>query len=270
MLYITDLYRVSDKFKKEENQDACFFALSDLLPSRKSKMLVSCVVDGVSNANGKAAAALATRALHPALTSLIGRAYELCDDDLETRKEKIYATMRDALLSADAYLRAYSKKEGETACTASVAVVLDETVYTCNVGDSPILLLRSNMQGTSHKLIPLFQCHNSAGLDVARGLMSKEEALSSPAKNDLIRYLGGRTVLDEMQIFFSHEYLGRDNVLLLGSDGALSVLSEDELYTMVLEGKSSLCDFSKNLYDKVFATSAKDNFTLVASHLELS
>lgn len=270
MLYITDQYKISDKFKKDENQDVCFSLTSESVPSQTSKMCIHCVLDGVSSANGTVASSLAQRVMQPILAGLIVSSTELADASLEERKSAIYGTMKAAVLQADAALRSHTLLNSvDTACTASIAVVFDEIVYSCNVGDSPIYLLRSNMQGEDHTLIPLFQSHNSAGLRLAQGLISKEEALVSGEKNHLVRFLGGKTVLDEMHLYFSHEYLGLDNVLLVGSDGALSVFAEEELLSLTLSEKASMKLFSNNLYDAVYRTDAKDNFTVIATHLEL-
>ncbi len=266
MLYITDTYRISEKFRRNENQDRCFVISTEASPSSEYKMSIQCVLDGVSSSNGAKASQLAAKALIAPLSELIGGIDALVQMNEQDRMSTIYNILKNAVRTADDTLRV---KYGNAASTVSIAVVFMDTVYTCNVGDSPIILAKLNFATGQPKLTELYQCHNQAGIDLARGNISKEEALISSDKNLLLRCIGGSRPIDDMKIFVTHTYLSQDNILLLGSDGALSVLGDDMLSELICKNRGSMKSLCHSLYDAVYSTDATDNFTIMATRLEL-
>lgn len=263
MFYITDHHELSTRFKREVNEDCCFYLHTETVPANSRKLSIQCVLDGVSSSNGRMASDLASKELQCALCELILNINELGGMSEGERRDHIYSAMRKAVRTADAVLRAQQVK-CET--TVSIAVVYADTLYTCNVGDSPIFLYDL----MADRLSSVYTCHNESGRRVAEGLISKEEALISPEKNRLMRSVGGRSVLFDEDITTYCGYLPQDSVLLLGSDGALSVFGEDELKELILNNMGSMKELCFSVQDRVESSDSTDNFTVMASHIKRS
>lgn len=263
MFYITDHHELSTRFKREINEDCCFYIHTGTVPAGGRKLSIQCVLDGVSSSNGRLASDLASRELQCALCELIFNINALEGMSEGERRDHIYSVMRNAVRTADAVLRAQQVK-CET--TVSIAVVYGDILYACNVGDSPIFLYDL----MADRLTSVYTCHNESGRRVAEGLISKEEALSSPDKNRLMRSVGGRSMLFDEDITAYCDYLPQDSVLLLGSDGALSVFGEEELKDMILNNMSSMRELCFSIQDRVESSDSTDNFTVMASHIKRS
>lgn len=267
MFYTKDLVVFSDRNKREENQDRAFYLNFDAHPDVKSKMTILAVLDGVSNSNGAHASRMAAEAMRPRLAQLIGRADSLLALDDETKKSEILICLKCAIHDADEYLRQQQIGGIEYGTTITLAVVFDEAVFAANVGDSPAYLLR--LSGSQEgRLLPLFECHNEAGVLVQKGLMSPEEALRSPARNCLLRMAGGTGVLDT-EIHTTSLWLSQTDLLMLGSDGALAVFSTETLTQIIRDNlRSGLSGITAALFEAVQDSSSTDNFTILAQWLE--
>lgn len=266
MLYAKDLVVFSDRHKRPENQDCAFHLAFDGSPFPRSSMLIFAVLDGVSHSNGGVAAPIAAEAMRPRLAELLGKADMLLQLDDETKRGEIWQILKRAIHDADERLRAMPPAGGcDHGTTITLAVVFDEAVFTANVGDSPAYLLRmtGKQAGT---LQPLFECHNEAGRAVQAGLMTQEEAMRSPLRNALLRMVGAG-VLDS-DISTSFAWLSQSDVLLLGSDGALAVLPEQELAGLVREHAPDMRAAAAELLRRIQQSSSTDNFTIIAQALE--
>lgn len=266
MYYITDQFKICDSFKKDWNQDYLFSIETNSIPENISKTALYMVCDGVSNANGMEASVTAVNSAYPVLASLIANSVALTYHDAEMRRVFINQIMKKAVMTADAKLR---EMQTNTATTMSIAFIYDDTVYTCNIGDSPIYLLQLAKDEAQSVLHPLFQSHNKTGIDLTLGKITKEEAAGSRYKNMLLRYVGGAQALSEDEIFITTHRLSQDNILLIGSDGALSVFDENVLKDFSCETKDSMEKLCCGLYDKAYSTDAKDNFTLGAFRIQI-
>lgn len=264
MYHTQDMAFRSLQHRRSENQDRCFSMSCDGMPDLREKMSILAVLDGVSSSNGGRAAHMASQAMRPVLAELLGKSGELLTLDDESRRSEIHQYLCTAVREADRCLRREQTGELECGTTVTLAVLFGEAVYAANVGDSPAYLLRISMNGTVGQLQPLFECHNMAGEAVRRGLMTKEEALTHQSRNALMRMVGGSGIVRN-DIHTTFTWLSQSDVLLLGSDGALSVVTEEKLVQLVNENLcSGLTDFIDELYETVRESDSRDNFTVLA------
>ena len=267
MLHIKDLVVFSDQHKRPENQDCAFHFAFDGNPFPKSAMSIYAVLDGVSHSNGGTAARIAAAAMRPRLAELLGNADMLLQLDDDTKRAEIWHILKCAIHDADDCLRAMPHSGGRNhGTTITLAVVFDEAVFTANIGDSPAYLLRlaGRQEGT---LLPLFQCQNEAGIAVAEGRLTPEEALRSPLRNALIHMVGAGIL--ETDIHTSFAWLSQSDLLLLGSDGALGVLSEEELTRLMLEqAPEDVHAAAGALFRRIQESASTDNFTIIIQTLE--
>lgn len=265
MLYFKELVVFSDPHKRSENQDRAFHLAFDGSPFPKASMHIYAVLDGVSHSNGGVAAPMAAAAMRPRLAELIGKSDMLLQLDDATKRSEICQILKRAIHDADECLKSIPYSNGNYGTTITLAVVFDEAVFTANIGDSPAYLLR--MAGKNRgTLVPLFECHNEAGLDVREGRMTPEEALHSSKRNGLMR-MAGVGILDH-EIYTSFAWLSQSDVLLLGSDGALAVLPEQELTALVENhAATGMKAVAAELFEQIKQSSSTDNFTVIAQAL---
>jgi len=251
------------RHRREENQDG-FFRIACDGPLKGDRLSLLCVLDGVSNANGKEAARTAAAVLRQELLrTLVADSAMLTALEDANRQDAVFYRLEQAVLTAAQTLFDLPRK---CCTTVSIAAVLEDEIFAVNVGDSPVYLLKT--AADTPCLLPLFECHNAAGLAVREGQMTAEEALTSPDRDKLMRSLGDipPTAKDISRF---HACLGRSDLLILGSDGALSVLPEEEtaqIFARVPE--TGLEQAVRTLYDRVCESKSEDNFTLIAEWFE--
>lgn len=268
MFFIKDITAFSTSHLREVNEDLWFHMSGDGMPDRNGKILIMGVMDGVSNSNGYQAVRIAIKAMRPVLAELIGKVDALLELDRFTVQEEIFHCLRKAIQAADITLRQYQYLNTDFGTTVCLVVVFGERVYTANIGDSPIYQMHIPEPEEAPALISLFECHNKAGEAVREGWMTKEEALTSNLHNKLTLAVGG-TGLRSTDIYTTSAYLGESDLLLLGSDGALSVLTEEEMAALFADHLSQgLNESIKELYARIQNSSSTDNATVVACLIE--
>lgn len=270
MFYIKENMAASLAYKRAENQDRYFCMDLTGGPDPRNRISVMAVMDGVSKCNGGAASAMAEAAMRPVLAELLGICDDLQDLDPQTLENEIFGIMRRAILSADQALR-HSQRPGLIyGTTVTMAVVYLDRIYTANVGDSPAYLMPVSLSCDVSDPIALYECQNRAGEVVRAGEMTKEEAVAARLQNVLTRMVGG-DMLREQDIFTTSTWLRQSSLLLLGSDGALSVISEEELGQIARERlRNSLRNVVEEIFERVQQSPSTDNFTVVAYWLERS
>lgn len=270
MFFVKDMMACSEAYKRPYNQDRYFCMNLNCGPDRRNRISILAVMDGVSRANGGEASAMAESAMRPILLELLGKCDDLKDLDSETRKNEILRIMRNAILVADRELCRHREGNQIYGTTITLAVVYWDRIYTANVGDSPAYLLPVSLTGAVSAPIPLFECQNRAGEMVRAGVMTMEEAVALKLQNQLTCMAGGDQLL-ERDIYTTSTWLRQSCLLMLGSDGALSVMPEKELQAIVQE---QLCDGLKAVVEGIFArvqdSSSTDNFTVLSHWLEQS
>ncbi len=258
MISVCDIYMESTKIEHDVNGDRAFsFSLES--SEAGENLWIFCVLDGVSSANPALSSSLAAKRVRQTIA--------LFAEELETLSEKteeeqmlfFYHMMRTAILSADMELLT---REEHCGTTISMAIFYGNAVYSANVGDSPMYLIHQK----ENRITSLFSCHNRAGMAVNAGLLTEEEALSSPDKRYLMRLAGGSHNLEKEDIYTQKISLPAESILLLGSDGALALFSEESLLQMGC-GKKNMKELCADVRKKVKELGGRDDFTLIATHL---
>lgn len=261
MFYIKDSYYLSEKIGHEQNGDRAIKLVFETKPSNSNKVTVYCVLDGVSTALDRYSSSLAAAVICKNMATLFADINEVSRQEPEERMLYFYNLMREAILEADKTL---FEDEKYCATTVSMAIVHDKYLYTANIGDSPIYLLDVN----SEEMDELYTSHSEAAMAVRRGEIDKSEMHKYARKNIILKSVGGKARLTSLDIPTKRTLLNEDSILLLGSDGALSVFSSDELREFVLSHKDDMKALCESLHEKVLKAGGKDDFTVMAERIE--
>lgn len=269
MFCIRETFLYSDRNAREENQDRALSIHCSTAPPAENSMLILCVMDGVSRNNGGEAVRHAAPFLQGCLSDLVAAAPELlyCSD--EELEAQIFDALCDAILETDRHLRAIG------CTTVSIAVVFDGRIYAANVGDSPIYLIDLPDSPGEPSITELFRCHNAAGDPIWDDTRLSPQALAEyeAASSFLLRCAGSLSGLNKEDIHLISAKLRSNNLLLLGSDGALSVLCKKALLELAAGkaspyGGNALRPLTEALYGAVREKHGTDNFTLVGAMIQ--
>jgi protein phosphatase len=142
--------------------------------------------------------------------------------------------------------------------TVTIVLVTRDLVVAANVGDSRIYMVRDG------RLERLSKDHTIVSEQVAMGVMSAEEAASSPLKHILTRNLGSAETVDAE--IFEIEPSSKDR-LILCSDGLTDLVSDEEILavTKKAEDPENLC---QKFVQLVRSRGAHDNTTVVSVFLD--
>jgi serine/threonine protein phosphatase PrpC len=156
------------------------------------------------------------------------------------------------------YELALEKKEFHgMGTTVVVLFVMPSLVIAANVGDSRIYLVRDG------EIERLSKDHSIVAEQIEMGIMTEEEAESSPLKHVLTRNLGSSE--EVMPDIFEIEPSNND-VFILCSDGLTDLVSDEELKDITNKAAEpeELC---RNLTDIVLERGAHDNVTIISVSL---
>lgn len=264
--FVKDVAEVTDAFKRFENQDRSFSINVVENPDEGSRIWIGAVLDGVSSGNGKEASAIAANAAMAEVWKWISKLHETTICSSSDRASFATKMLKEIILAADAAVAQHASHY----TTMSIAAVMGEEVFAANIGDSPIYLIRQ-ISGWDTELCEMFVCQNEAGRLLREGAITEQQAISGIEKNALNRAIGDR--IDERDIPVFREELGQNNTLLMGSDGALSVLLKSRLKVLadeIMQNNESMQRFCRRLYQEVYAIEdATDNFTVTAARIGL-
>lgn len=260
MFFIKDSYFISEKIGHEKNGDRALSLCFETKPATSNKISVYCVLDGVSTANDRYASSLASVCLCSELSKVFADVNEVGRMDSDEKMLYFYSVMRQAILAAD---KSLFEDENYCATTVSMAIVHEKYVYTANIGDSPILFLDL----ADNTLTELYTSHSEAAAAVRRGEIDKSEMHTYKKKNIISKAVGGKARLEELDVPTRRTLLSEDGILLLGSDGALSVFSAEVLKEELLNNADNMKDFCEKHFDKVKEAGGKDDFTLMAHRI---
>jgi protein phosphatase len=142
--------------------------------------------------------------------------------------------------------------------TATIAVLLNDTLYLAQVGDSRAYLIRSGTATQLTKDQSLMQKLIEAGE------LTEEEALLSERRNIILQALGPEA---NVKVDLTMQRLRRGDVLLLCSDGLSGLVHRDDMARIVDEelDLSVACD---RLIAMANDQGGPDNITLVSARFE--
>ncbi len=179
--------------------------------------LLFAVADGMGGAAaGEIASAMAAQVVYE---ELLARWRSV--DDLEA---DVFATaIRDSAETANARIHAFAREHPEhrgMGTTATIAGLLDDTVYIAQVGDSRAYLFRDN------KLNLLTRDQSLMQRLVDAGEISAEQAESSERRNIILQALGPEPVV---KIDLTHQKLRLGDMLIVCSDGLSGVVKAHDI-----------------------------------------
>jgi protein phosphatase len=143
--------------------------------------------------------------------------------------------------------------------TMTVALVEGNKVTIGHVGDSRAYLLRDEL------LTQLTQDHSLVAELVRSGRLSAEEAETHPRRSVITRALGTDSEV-EVDVF---SLQGQDrDIYLLCSDGLTSMVSDEEIASLLGASRDDLDEASKKLVDAANQAGGEDNISIVLFSLE--
>ncbi len=250
---------------REHNEDT--FAVADLttmnaslqpevrthvLGPRGSLFMVS---DGMGGAAaGEVASAMATEVL---LAEMRERWHTSTEEDPEVFAHALRLSTEIANTKIHAYATAHAENRG-MGTTATIAGVLYDTIYVCQVGDSRAYLVRDGVCSQITKDQSLIQKLIEAGE------MTLEEAEVSERRNIILQALGPEPIV---QVDLTSQQIRRGDTLLICSDGLSGLVRASEMADVV-NAESDLVEVCKKLIDLANQAGGPDNITVIAARFE--
>lgn len=227
---LTDVGRV-----RAHNEDACSAQVD-------GSRALGIVCDGMGGANaGEVASRVALETFSQVLQEMDGAPEEQLRLALERTNQAVYC-----------YGWEHPECRG-MGTTLVAALILGETAYILNVGDSRAYSIREK------GIRQITRDHSLVEELLQAGQITPEQAKNHPRKNIITRALGtDRHVKGDL---FLHRMLPGE-LLLLCSDGLSNELSEQELWDLTLHGGSSELG-CRRLIDAALARGAHDNISAV-------
>ena len=137
--------------------------------------------------------------------------------------------------------------------TLTAVHVIGHSMLVGHVGDSRLYRLRGN------SLQQLTRDHTVAEEMIARGVLTRIDAMQHPANSMLTRSLGSRS---EVEVDELREDLQPDDVLLLCSDGLTAMVTDEVVQTLLGQSKS-LEERARDLIDAANLRGGVDNITVL-------
>ena len=230
-----DNYYLNGSFRKE----ASINTVSDGTRTDRDEALFA-VFDGMGGASyGEVASMLAARGVRPyPLSEVRGGAVH----DLISISHKIRDDMS-------------SRHVSHMGSTASLIYLDGGHAVICNVGDSPIYMLRGG------SLRKLSIDHDMASEEVRMGRMTPEEAAVSNKRHILTQYLGVDPEEFEIEPFFADDIaLQTGDRFLICSDGVSDMINDASIAECLRTARSSK-DAAEMIVDRSLKAGGKDNTT---------
>jgi len=207
------------------------------------------IADGMGgHGNGQEASRLAITALHDALKlALVGSP----EDD---NYEQVLA--EGAHTANLAVYKRNRQQQLDMGTTLAVALVIGNTAYIANVGDSRVYLYRE-----SEGLEQITRDHSSVARLVEAGAITPDEVYSHPKRNEIYRSLGHQSTV-KIDTFSVPLQVG--DTLLLCSDGLWEMVRDSTIERIIestLPDVSQACD---ELRQAALEGGGKDNISLIA------
>ena len=234
---ITDVGR-----RRENNQD-------ELLVDEGRD--VYAVADGMGgHAAGEVASHIAIEALSDAVNENVFDAESIDPSEAAKRLEQAFSEGNRRICQS-----VLTRSEWRGMGTTIVAMVrLGDQAVIGHVGDSRAYLLRDG------KLTRLTNDHSWVSEQVRLGLLTDDEADRHPMRNIITRALGNREDLD---VDVAEHSVRPGDVFLLCSDGLNTMLTDDEIRSILTTHADSPEEACKALVDEANDQGGEDNVTVV-------
>lgn len=162
-------------------------------------------------------------------------------------------SLRHAIQQANAAVHRAGNGMGTT-CVA--AVLLGDTAYVANVGDSRAYLIRNG------QFKQISQDHSIVADELRAGLITKEQARNHPQRNIITRCLGTE---DTVEVDTFTEPVQAGDLLLLCTDGLNALVTDEELTHIVQTMQPT--ESASQLINRANEEGGPDNITAIVVQL---
>jgi PPM family protein phosphatase len=212
-------------------------------------------------ADGMGGAAAGEIASAMAVDVVLGELRRIWMEVQTSAPEEFARALRRATASANVQINAYATSHPEyrgMGTTATIAGLLQDTLYLAQVGDSRAYLIRDGVAKQITKDQSLMQKLIEAGE------LTEEEALQSDRRNIILQALGPDV---NVKVDLTHQAIRRGDALVLCSDGLSGQVSRDEIAQVVNE-EPDLMAVCKRLIDLANERGGPDNITVIVAKFE--
>jgi serine/threonine protein phosphatase PrpC len=169
--------------------------------------------------------------------------------------------LKSAAKAANTRINSYAVAHPENrgmGTTATIAGLLQDTVYVAQIGDSRGYIIRDGVGIQITKDQSLMQKL------VEAGELTEEEAEHSERRNIILQALGPEAAI---KVDLTHQPLRRGDTLVLCSDGLSTQISRDTI-AKIVSGEKDLTQACKKLIDAANAAGGPDNITVIVARFE--
>ena len=223
---------------KERKINEDFFYISDM----KDEIQLAILADGMGGYNaGEVASKTATQAVKEYIQKHFSK------DDIEE-------TIRQAIEYANRVVYDKAKKQKELdgmGTTLDVCLIYNNKIFIGHVGDSRIYRIRQNV------MRKLTKDHSYVQKLIEDGTITREEAMTHPKKNMLMKALGC-TPYVEPDVRARNFIVG--DILIMCSDGLTNMVKEEEINKTVIE---DAVEAPKKLIEQANKLGGYDNITVI-------
>jgi PPM family protein phosphatase len=223
-----------------------------LLGSRGSLFMVA---DGMGGAAaGEIASAMAVDIV---LRELTDRWLQAERRDAET----FASALKLSAASANAHINSFAAEHPEyhgMGTTATIAGLLDDTLYLAQVGDSRAYLVRD---ASAHQLT---KDQSLLQKLIEAGELTEEEAAQSERRNIILQALGPEPTI---KVDLTHQIIRRGDTLVLCSDGLSGQVKAEEIAAIVTEERD-LVAACRMLIEMANERGGPDNITVIVARFE--
>lgn len=226
---------------REMNQD--YYSI----PSSESDLQLYILADGMGGYNG---GEIASRLAAETTKNYIQNNFEKIEHD----KEAISKLIKDAMEYANMVVYEESKKDENLqgmGTTLDVCLIYNNKIFIGHVGDSRIYRIRQNV------MRKLTKDHSYVQKLIEDGTITREEAMTHPKKNMLMKALGC-TPYVEPDVRARNYIVG--DILIMCSDGLTNMVKEEEIYKTVIE---DAVEAPKKLIEQANKLGGYDNITVI-------
>ncbi len=249
MTNIVFAQRTDIGLKRESNEDSALSVQPEDQQVMESKGILFVVADGMGgHTRGEVASELAVNTIRDAYYS-----QEASDPESALRLAIEQANAR--IYNESMAMSPKPEPNHMMGSTCVAAVVLGDTVYVANVGDSRAYIIRD---GQAHQIS---LDHSVVAQQLREGLITKEQAKDHPDRNKIYRCLGEATV--EVDTF--SEKVQPGDLLLLCTDGLSESVPEEEVISIVQQHEPQ--ESVLRLIERANEEGGKDNITAVVARV---
>ncbi len=210
------------------------------------------LADGMGGHNaGEVASDLAIQSVKRALYDLL--APEVVESEVVDFNTAIY----EAITFANQEIFEQSHERPECAgmgTTIVVALVQNGKMIVANVGDSRMYHVRDG------KLSQITTDHSLVQEMVDGGFLTEDEAQKSVSRNLITRALG---IAEDVDVDIHEHDIAAGDIFMMCSDGLTDLVTDDEISTILNEGRTHPDIAAQNLVDAANERGGKDNTSVI-------